>query len=558
MKQFIIQSIAICLTVFALPFMVACSQEEPLPSESERDIQAFFTLDLGDAAYEFSRATPSDGEYETGSGLENFIDLPNWDFRCYLFDKDNRLVSPLNVVSIFSLEEKKYMIRLRLNDTDDIKNALTNGCRFMFLANWGEYPDPIPGMTVKELCESSSAMFDFSQQKTSLSDNNLIPMYGIKEFENGVEDYKNGKSISDIGTLHLLRAYAKIDVDVRFENFMDAPSVISVSLTHSNDKGYKAPANVTSQNQYVTGSWHTDYTPVNIPSSASDIQLTLTKDDKTGHYIAYVPEYRNVDGQKNPLDSRARIKINFTFAGIKKEGYVDFCYSDNPPTGVTPGQHFDIARNNWYKYNITVRGKDLYWTVDVIPFTSVELKPDYGLEREEFTGYIIGKDSQNRNCWYDGNYYDTANAIPLYLGTNDKPGEFVRINGKDYLLVYADYERTAAKLDHIFEKETRKKYLLYPAGRTGYENVNWAYYLNDLKQHVWLDETNLRVNCCRTINEWDRQEYSIVAYNWAGYDHDSYNPRFWFDVLGNRYPWSEGDTADKRKSKLGEWVKYLE
>ena len=131
------------------------------------------------------------------------------------------------------------------------------------------------------------------------------------------------------------------------------------------------------------------------------------------------------------------------------------------------------------------------------------------------------------------------------------------INGKEYLLVYADYERTVANLDHIFGKENRKKYLIYPAGRTGYENVNWAYYLNDLKQHVWLDE-ELRLKCCRTLNEWDRLEYSAVAYNWEGYDHDSINPRFWFDILGNRYPWPEGDTVEKRKAILGEWVQYLE
>lgn len=196
--------------------------------------------------------------------------------------------------------------------------------------------------------------------------------------------------------------------------------------------------------------------------------------------------------------------------------------------------------------------------VDVIPFTPVELKPDYGLEREDFTGYIVGKDKNGNKCWYDGNYYDPETVVPLYLGPKDKQEQFVSINGKEYLLVYADYERTAANLDHFFEKETRKKYLLYPAGRTGYENVNWAYYLNDLKQRVWLDETDLRLNCYRTLNEWDRLEYSAVAYNWEGYDHDNINPKYWFDILGNRYPWSEGDTAEKRKNILGEWVQYLE
>lgn len=558
MKPSIIHSIVVCLAAFTLPFMVACSSREESLPEVGNSFLAVFTLDLGDTANGTTRATPTDGEYAPGSGLENFIDFSQKDFRCYLFGTDNTFINTLDAVSIQSFGEKIYSIRLRLKDTEEVKKALTTGCRFVFLANWDSYADPVTGITtIAEFCTASSAEFEFSQQKTLLSADNLIPMYGVKEFESGVQDFIDGKVISDLGTIHLLRAFAKVDVNINFVDFAETPVVTSVSLTHSNSKGYKAPANVTKEEQYVTGSWLTDYTPVNIPGDVTDIALVLTKDGSTGHYIAYVPEYRNVNNLKEPVDNRSRIKICFTIGdvtvgGRKVEQEIDFRYSDNPPTGVVPGQHFDIARNNWYKFNVTAKGKDIVWTVDVIPFTSVELEPDYGLEREEFTGYIIGKDGEGRDCWYDSNYN------LLYLGPKDNHGEFVPINGKNYLLVYADYDRTVAKLDHFFEEETRKKYLLYPAGRTGYENVNWEYYLNDLKQHVWLDETNLRLNCCRTINEWDRLEYSIVAYNWPNYDHDSYNPRFWFDILGNRYPWKEGDTEKKRKDILGEWVKYLE
>lgn len=591
MKPNIIHSIVVCLAAFTLPFMVACSsQEESLP-EVENTLLAVFTLDLGDTeAYGITRATPIDGEYDKGSGLENFIDFPGRNFRCYLFGTDNVFISTLDVVNIYNLggeEEKKYQIRFRLKDTEEVKNALTRGCRFVFLANWGNYTDPIPVMTIEELCTASSSKFEFSQQKTQLSDNNLIPMYGVKEFESGVPDFKNGKDISDIGTLHLLRAYAKVDVNINFIDFAETPVVTSVSLTHSNDKGFKAPANVTKEEQYVTGSWLTDYTPVNIPDDVTDIPLTLTKDKNTGHYVAYVPEYRNVDKNGNTLDNHSRIKINFTIGdvavgGLDVEGYVDFRYSDNPPTGA---QHFDIARNNWYKFNVTAKGKDIDWTVDVIPFTAVKLKPDYGLEREEFTGYIVGKDKNGNKCWYDGNYYDTEKAVPLYLGPKDNPGTFVPINNKEYLLVYADYERTAAKLDHFFERETRKKYLLDPTGRTGYsftlnpENPEWGpdIYYNKLQQRVWLDEgynewtegtkwdenqqTNVEAwfwqagtTWYRTLNEWDRLNWNQAIYwNWP-----RVYPKYWFDVLGNRYPWSEGDTKEKRAAIIKEWVQYLE
>ena len=596
MKPSIIHSIVVCLAAFTLPFMVACSSREESLPEVENSFLAVFTLDLGDTAYGTTRATPTNGEYNPGSGLENFIDFSQKNFRCYLFGTDNTFIKTLDAVSIQSFDEKIYSIRLRLKDTEEVKKALTTGCRFVLLANWGSYADPVPGITtIAELCTAPPAKFEFSQLKTLLSANNLIPMYGVKEFESGVQDFIDGKMISDLGTIHLLRAFAKVDVNIKFVDFAETPVVTSVSLTHSNSKGYKAPANVTKEEQYVTGSWLTDYTPVNIPDDVTDISLTLTKDENTGHYVAYVPEYRNADANGNTIDNHSRIKINFTIGdiavgGLDVEGYVDFRYSDNPPKGVTPGQHFDIARNNWYKFNVTAKGKDIVWTVDVIPFTSIELNPNYGLEREVFTGYIMGKDKNGNKCWYDGNYYDPETAVPLYLGPKDNPGTFVTINRKEYLLVYVDYDRTAAKLDHFFEKGTRKKYLLDPTGRTGYsftlnpEHPEWGpdIYYNKHQMRVWLSEDynewkvgvkwdaeqqkNIEAwfwqsgtTWYRTLNEWDRLNWNQAIYwNWT-YVY----PKYWFDVLGNRYPWSDGDTKEKRKNKLIEkigedWIKYLE
>lgn len=230
-----------------------------------------------------------------------------------------------------------------------------------------------------------------------------------------------------------------------------------------------------------------------------------------------------------------------------------------------------LFRNTNVVVNITMY-KNLEMVVDVIPFTSVNVTPDYGLGKEDFTGYVVGKDENGNKCWYDGNYYDPVTAVPLYLGPKDNPGKFVTINNKEYLLVYADYERTAAKLDHFFEKETRKKYLLTPESITGYKYGN-DMYLNKLQQRVWLDSggdpngnadaqaiytalqnVGLNLKCCHILYEWDRLDWNKAR--WWG--EKGIYPKYWFDVLGNRYPWSEGDTDAKRKNKLGEWVQYLE
>lgn len=232
-----------------------------------------------------------------------------------------------------------------------------------------------------------------------------------------------------------------------------------------------------------------------------------------------------------------------------------------------------LFRNTHVVVNITMY-HNLQLLVEVIPFTDMAiLNPDYGLEREEFTGYIKGKDSSGNVCWYAGNYYDPEEAVPLYLGPNGNEGKFVRINGKYYLLVYTDYGRTAAKLDHFFEKESRRKYLLTEEGITRYKNMSWAYFLNDMKERVWLDfggdpngnaneisiyealqKVGLNLRCCRMLYEWDRYDWDKAR--WAG--TVGVYPKYWFDVLGNRHPWSASETNDQRKLLLGEWVQYLE
>lgn len=257
-----------------------------------------------------------------------------------------------------------------------------------------------------------------------------------------------------------------------------------------------------------------------------------------------------------------------------------------------------LPRNTHVVVKITYGNyADISCEVDVIPFSEVVLDPEYGLKREEITGYIIGKDKEGRDCWYDGNYYDPNTAVPLYLGPKDNPGKMVTINGREYMLVYGDYlynqnkkkisgfSRTAYNLLHIIEIDgnTRKKHLLTPEGITGYTYGN-DMYLNKLKQRVWLDsggdpdpekdpkpndndpriydalnQVGLKLYGCRILYEWDRLDWNKARYwHWL-----NIRPKFWFDILGNRYTWTEEDTdIEHRKTRLtekigAEWIPYL-
>ena len=324
-------------------------------------------------------------------------------------------------------------------------------------------------------------------------------------------------------------------------------------------KDYELPS--TAQTQTYTY----DRGPVSIAAATIDTPGTASAE-------FYLPESKNLKSGATDGEQEYTLRLKI------KEGDAEQEFSVALPNLKA------LFRNTNVVVNITI-DKNLEMVVDVIPFTSVSVTPDYGLVKEEFTGYVVGKDANGNKCWYNGNYYDPETAVPLYLGPTDNPGEFVSINGKEYLLVYTDYERTAANLDHFFEKETRKKYLLDPTGRTGYsftldpDHPEWGpdIYYNKHQMRVWLNEDynewtvgeqwdagqqkNVEAwfwqpgtTWYRTLNEWDRLNWNQAIYwHWT----DVY-PKYWFDVLGNRYPWSDGDTKEKRKNKLGEWVQYLE
>lgn len=559
-----------------LPVFSCSSSSESGLSELEPKCMLELYVDMGGKDILTSRANaPTGPGYETGAGFENFIDRN--DLLVFLFSTDNKLIAPIYGYTLerdydFSLTNSGnfgiYRMRFRVDEILEDVYKEPQSFKILMFANWQrQYPpidELIPGeTTIEDITTHLTAVGTFKTDASAeggttvlpLGEENLIPFYGVQQYDNVV--FTPGSKNVQEECLMLLRAFAKIDVCDDKETLKN---IKSVTLKRYNTQYYKAPLGIYHNNDYTDYDYATDF--VSNPSLPADDpykwetadEIVLIK-DADGHFVGYLPEYRNI-GRADA--DRSRLIVTYDDGN---DFTIDFKYYNDPPAGTNIGDPYDIRRNNWYKFVVKRNQSEITFIVDVIPFSSIELKPDYGLEREDITGYVVGKDKAGRPCWFAGNYYDPATATPLYLGPKDKPGEAVPINGKEYMLVYADYGRTPATLDHVLDKATGKTYFLYPAGRTGYKlvidkNGGWQYYLNARQHRVWLDET-VRLKFCRTLNEWDRREYSIVVDKWAGYDHDSYNPIYWFDILGNRYAWKDGDTKEKRAAILGEWVTYL-
>ena len=588
MKKTILHSIAAGLTLLGLTSIVACgSQEDFLPDESGAEVNMLFNVQT---------VSPSRSDVSTLTDNERMHNLrivilhPDGTVehnRFYALDTPgDRFDILLKVTPSETKQVYFFANEEAVTQADGTGSSLSGSSLTKIFENY--FPgDPGFADAVNDLYFQP----DYSRN---------IPMsshYEVTVPAKGIEQK----------TFYIVRVATKFTVNFRNWRGQDL-QVNELSIASHADRNFlMAHVLNTPQNQALFNgkSWIEWLKDVSDASSGNDSY-------ETTEAAGWLKDYELPSTAQTQTYTYDRGHISIAAATIDTPGTASAEFylpeSKNLKSGATDGeqeytlrlkikegdaeQEFSVAlpnlkalfRNTNVVVNITI-DKNLEMVVDVIPFTSVSVTPDYGLVKEEFTGYVVGKDANGNKCWYNGNYYDPETAVPLYLGPTDNPGEFVSINGKEYLLVYTDYERTAANLDHFFEKETRKKYLLDPIGRTGYsftldpDHPEWGpdIYYNKHQMRVWLNEDynewtvgeqwdagqqkNVEAwfwqpgtTWYRTLNEWDRLNWNQAIYwHWT-----EVYPKYWFDVLGNRYPWSDGDTKEKRKNKLGEWVQYLE
>jgi hypothetical protein len=342
--------------------------------------------------------------YDTGSGYENYIDIPNWNFRFYFFDSRNRLIAPMDVESILpaggTATSKTYYVSG--HTSEDIKDK---ALKVVALANWPVYPDPttlLPGVTtIADLC---AGQYAFDAARMMPSSTNLIPLFGISLSQTLSFDATNH---ADIGTIHLLRAFAKVEVIKHADCSVD---IEWARIHRYNTRGFCAPQNVNDQNDYVHGSYDKDY--VNTPHIPADVEtdadIPMIKTEN-GSFIAYIPEYRNINapGSPRPDDERTVLHVRFNEDTQREYDVVEF----KDYAGKTG--HFDVLRNYWYRFTVS---KNLTPMVQMVPYNEIDLSPEFGLIVG--ANYVPVVDENDKIImWYDpetGKYYgpDKITEIP--------------------------------------------------------------------------------------------------------------------------------------------------
>lgn len=357
LHTYFIATVGLLLTVLS----AACSNAGPdEPVSPGKLYQAGFYVSVGqvdDKAFE-SRAP--EGEYDGGSGYENYIDLTdNSKLRVVLYDLSDNYLGEITDFTITPLESYKSSKRYYLNGNTDV-DISSGKFKVLVLANWPSYP--------RELTLANVWDVRYLYNSAPLSSDNLIPLFGIKAIN--IAGVQPGVA-ANLGTIHLLRALAKIEVIL--DDDSDFWHFSTLKLTHYNDGGYCAPTGISNQNQYVTDSWATDY--VGYTSIPSDVTVKEGLDfvpAGDNRYVLYVPEYNN----SHAGTPEAEIRIDFKESILGERAIV---------IRDSKGKRLDFNRNVWYK--VTINKKDeqteVDVTVDVIPYAVVDLDPIFGICTDE-------------------------------------------------------------------------------------------------------------------------------------------------------------------------------
>lgn len=353
----------------ATALLCACSSHDDDPKAPAREREVVMTLTISDSASPLSSRAPStpEGGYDRGEGYENYIDIPGGNFRFYFFDENDRFIAPLAVNRVIPVEStstsKTYVVRC-----NPMTEKIEQGIKVVALANWPEYPSEdalTPGKTT--IADLVKGQYSFSAESMQLSASTTIPLFGVTDLK--TLEY-NALDYADLGRIHMLRAYAKVEVVLHPES---VHIIKSVTLSRYATSGYCAPQQVTAQSQYVHNSYEQDYTSqVWVPSGtqyAENLPFIMVDDH---HWIAYVPEFKNTDKQND--DDKAKILIDF--GDNDDPGVVYFANYDTSVQPSVPKTHFDIFRNVWYRFTVNKNSAPI---VQVVPYNEVDLFPLFGL-----------------------------------------------------------------------------------------------------------------------------------------------------------------------------------
>ena len=337
--------------------------------------------------------------------------------------------------------------------------------------------------TTKQVILESDQMKQTFTKKWLTDGTQFIPMWGESDAQpvsrttkfNSCEASNNGKSnTKNEGVIHLVRALARIDVGVNFND---------KDLTDENAKGgdFKIKSVRVyryAQSMYVTGTQATTFrqmgpnreplphTPATMTPADNNNPLVFTaenEEDAKGYVRnIYIPEISNHldNGQNKGKDARTCLVIGGYYDGSTKETYyrVDFIKREDgkPEDKIT--KQLDVLRNHRYRFNITdVKGPGTNDPGEALITEPVNITCDV----------VVWDEADIDKIMYDGQYYLSVSKDKFSFGKDATSESYtIRTNWpKGYEIVDKDGKVWAKDATEAGTQGTWA-YFTEPAGQT--------------------------------------------------------------------------------------------
>ena len=313
----------------------SCSQEEGLePQVPTEKIPVSFSIALNKSTAR-SRTTWGD-EYDKLSGVDEFENMID----------PTQLHVELSLTFIENDETKESTITVNSISCQKLNQANQDEVDlYQFVGEVNVNVDPATTFQTAKIMvyannNGKNESFVTNYDEFSGKGVELIPMWGVKTLEN---IKLTPGSLSDIGSIPLLRAMAKIEVTWESNSSFAQKgyTINSAGLSKYNRNGNLKPSFSGTEPENTT-----DYkiNAINSLVSTSDASGLLFCQASANSYVIYIPEYEN---PKLNNDDDVVIWLDI----LDTEGN-SISSSLNETHGSITMTDMDIVRNHWYKYII--------------------------------------------------------------------------------------------------------------------------------------------------------------------------------------------------------------
>ena len=266
---------------------------------------------------------------EPGTEMENSIDLSR--FHVVFYQTNQQMAGILQNMVLVHLGGNIY----RLTGSLPVSNKVLVGNHFegkmVVYANFDMSEEDL----LKSYNDTGIAQKSFDYEANP----KYLPMWGVKKVSFTLTAGKR----QDFSDIDLLRAVAKVKVNLSSKMKSDGWSIYSMQLINYNNKGNCMPKKYAECEQTASLS-HEDFE--NFYDSKQTGGITMTE-----NVPIYLPEYQNTG--KNEADRcviKLKLKLNGNVENNEKEYTLRFIdYADNGAEGTTVN---DIVRDHYYTFEV--------------------------------------------------------------------------------------------------------------------------------------------------------------------------------------------------------------